>query len=213
MDIVKIQDALKKFDPTNDNHWTMDGLAKLDTLKMFAGGSVTREELEVAAPGFSRSALTEYLKNAPAEASNVESAQGSGDGSAESVVAEPDTTDVGPANREAEKQALAEEIARADEAVLEFQRLHVEAGKKLSDAVKAADDLRDRLAADFPSDDNQTTIRNYLESQKRILETRGAAMQAVRDSGISLAALNKVIQGSPIDVTLRGRRRPNPRAV
>lgn len=50
----KIVEALKKLDPQNDNQWTQDGLPKLDALKFTIGEAVTREQVQEAAPDFSR---------------------------------------------------------------------------------------------------------------------------------------------------------------
>ena len=47
--------ALAKLDPAVDSHWTADGLVNLNSFKFIAGGvSVTREQLEEVAPGFTR---------------------------------------------------------------------------------------------------------------------------------------------------------------
>lgn len=47
--------ALAKLDPAVDSHWTAEGLVNLNSFKFIAGGvSVTREQLEEAAPGFTR---------------------------------------------------------------------------------------------------------------------------------------------------------------
>lgn len=51
----KIVEALQKLDPTNDNQWTQDGLPKLEALKFMMGGeNATREQVNEAAPGFTR---------------------------------------------------------------------------------------------------------------------------------------------------------------
>ena len=51
----KIIEALGKLDAGNDNHWTSEGLPKLDALKFSIGESVTREEVNTVAPGYTRS--------------------------------------------------------------------------------------------------------------------------------------------------------------
>lgn len=49
----KIQEALLKLDTSNENHWTQDGLPRLDTIKILASDpSLTRETVSEAAPGF-----------------------------------------------------------------------------------------------------------------------------------------------------------------
>lgn len=51
----QIKNALSSLDVGNDNHWTGDGLPRLDTVKMLSGDqSVTRDAVTQAAPGFTR---------------------------------------------------------------------------------------------------------------------------------------------------------------
>jgi hypothetical protein len=51
----KIKEALLKLDVSNDNHWTADGLPRIDTVKLLsADPSVTREVINEVLPGFTR---------------------------------------------------------------------------------------------------------------------------------------------------------------
>lgn len=51
----KVLDAVRQLDVNNDNHWTADGLPRLDTVKLLAGDqSLDRNAVESAAPGFKR---------------------------------------------------------------------------------------------------------------------------------------------------------------
>lgn len=56
-----IKNALLKLDPANDDHWTDDGLPRIDVVTEFAGKSVKRAEINKAFPNFSRqdSVITE----------------------------------------------------------------------------------------------------------------------------------------------------------
>lgn len=55
----KIRTALSKMDTSNDNHWTIDGHPRIETVKMFSGNaSLTREMISQAAPDFNRSNTT-----------------------------------------------------------------------------------------------------------------------------------------------------------
>ena len=57
----KIKEALQKLDPANENHWTADGSARLETIKLFMGGTaVSREELDAAFHGFSKDSAATY---------------------------------------------------------------------------------------------------------------------------------------------------------
>lgn len=50
-----IKEALGKLDPANEDHWTSDGLPRLDVMKDLVGEAVTRQNVTVAAEGFTRS--------------------------------------------------------------------------------------------------------------------------------------------------------------
>jgi hypothetical protein len=51
----KILDAVKQLDKANDTHWTADGLPRLEAVRELASDtSLTREQVEAAAPGFKR---------------------------------------------------------------------------------------------------------------------------------------------------------------
>lgn len=47
--------ALESLDTLNDNHWTAEGLPKLEALRFAYGSAVTRDEVEAVAPGYTRS--------------------------------------------------------------------------------------------------------------------------------------------------------------
>lgn len=54
--------ALKALDVTNDNHWTADGLPRLETVKMLASDqTLTREAVSTVAPGFTRAKATDFF--------------------------------------------------------------------------------------------------------------------------------------------------------
>ena len=54
----KVLKALGKMDPMNDNHWTSDGMPRIDTVKFLAGDpTLTREMVTAEAPDFTRQAL------------------------------------------------------------------------------------------------------------------------------------------------------------
>lgn len=62
--------ALSKLEVQNEDHWTSDGLPRLDVLKALAGFPVTRQMVTSAAPGFSRAStgvLSDAEKPEPAQ--------------------------------------------------------------------------------------------------------------------------------------------------
>ena len=55
MDAEKILAGLQKLVRENDNHWTQDGKPRLEAVRLLAGDqSLSREDIDAAAPGFSR---------------------------------------------------------------------------------------------------------------------------------------------------------------
>lgn len=61
---MNIRDALARLDPATDDHWTTDGLPRLDVLRTFLGADASRADVTKAAPEFSRANLA--LPEAPA---------------------------------------------------------------------------------------------------------------------------------------------------
>ena len=58
----KIKAALQKLDPSNENHWTQDGLAKLETVKFLNGGeAVSREDLDKDFAGFNKTTAAGFF--------------------------------------------------------------------------------------------------------------------------------------------------------
>jgi|GEM_PF-6358505 len=50
----KIIEALARLDTANDEHWTTEGLPRLDVMKEIVGGSVSRSDVTEAVKGFTR---------------------------------------------------------------------------------------------------------------------------------------------------------------
>lgn len=78
---TKLLVALTALAVANDNHWTQDGAPRLDTVKMLAGDpSITREQINAAAPGFSRTnpVVPGAVQTPPAAANSGQAANGTG---------------------------------------------------------------------------------------------------------------------------------------
>lgn len=70
----KIRDVLASLDVSNDNHWTSEGLPKLETVRFLAGDqTLTREQVTKSDPTFSRAVSAQRQKEATEKADgNVE---------------------------------------------------------------------------------------------------------------------------------------------
>lgn len=104
-----IQDALKQLDPANNDHWTADGLARIDTVKALSGDTtINRETLEKAMPGFNREIAGG--ENRVGNGLPAGPAAGTGDGAAGTDTAAPAAPPAPPA---APEQAGTDPMAAA----------------------------------------------------------------------------------------------------
>ncbi len=183
----KLLDALKQLDVTNDNHWTVDGLPRLETVRILtAEPSLSREELTKAVPGFSRaSALAGASMDEQKEAAQMKPP----------APLEEDMPKVEQVERarpvltllEEEMQKLAELDGVVNEVAQARAAQQAVVDKIIKENVKAL------------SDDFATSNAAYLASQKKQLEIRAGRIKMVRESGVNLAELNKMVSKAPID--------------
>lgn len=218
----KITEALSKLDPNNDNHWTQDGLPRLDTVKILAGNpSLTREAVTAAAPNFNRQTAQAAAQGA-AQGGAATPVQGGGESQPQAAVqaapaadgtvatpapaAEPDLPVLAPA-------ALAEPAGDVDELEqkLAEARLHLSdcqdrlqlAKQELEDAQNAIAELEAQLKETPKASSNP--IQEYLARQRKNLEERAARKELIRNSGLDLSQLAKDLK-SPLDAAMERRR-------
>jgi hypothetical protein len=63
--LVEVREVLSKLDPANDQHWTSQGLPRMDALASL-GLLIERRELNEAMPGFTRGSLARQKGTGPA---------------------------------------------------------------------------------------------------------------------------------------------------
>jgi molecular chaperone GrpE (heat shock protein) len=224
--------ALKALDVGNDNHWTADGLPRLDTVKMLATDqTLTREAVAAAAPGFTRSNAVDYTptegggdstaENPAAPPAQPESTadQGAGTGEGDpasqqaanadpastSTQAQPGQVGGGEGSAASEIEALEEELAETNEEVERIRAFLDEGNRRLKVAQERADKLQAHLDKLTPNVDSHAgAIQAYLASQRKQGELRAARMSAIQESGVNLKELARSLK-APIDAAM-GRR-------
>ncbi len=67
---LQIQAALAKLDAANDEHWTADGMPRMDVMEELVGESITRKDVTDALPDFSR-AKVQAAQDGQEEASSA----------------------------------------------------------------------------------------------------------------------------------------------
>ena len=202
----EILEALLGLSPGNDEHWTADGLPRLDAVENLLGASVTRKQLTNAAPDFNRAMAQSVVDEA---ASQGDTEQPDADKTEPSAnpqpLGDPDETDTatadasghddfdplaeGPGDEEAE---LDEAIQEAQDRVSAIQRA-LEQGKLA--LAEAEQDLANAVNAKnsaFPPLSAAEAIQQFQRSEH---EKRAAAR------GVVLGSV-----ASPIDAALKARR-------
>lgn len=175
----KIKEALAKLDVNNDDHWTGDGLPRLDVMKDLLGEAVTRADVTSAVKGFSRK-TPEALNPEPTidEGNNPEST-----GSGEVVV------DEGEVVAESETVEEVEEVSDNEEALIEKEleeatKVLQAAQKRHRDAVAAMDVVIAQREAKAAGRTTAHDIKEYQKSQAmqraRAAERRKLAVAAMQ---------------------------------
>lgn len=205
-----ILEAVKGLSPANDEHWTTDGLPRLDAVENLLGASVTRKQLTNAAPDFNRG----HAQSLVDEAHDTETA-GSTDTGSEDNASDPDADPLSLGDQEETDKATAgaggpddfdplaegpgDEEAEMDEAVQEAQdrvsaiQRGLEQGKLM--LAEAEQDLANAVNAKnqaFPPLSAAAAIQQFQRSEH---EKRAAAR------GVVLGQVS-----SPIDAALKARR-------
>lgn len=192
-------EALAKLDPKNDNHWTEEGLPRIETMRMMAGNpALTREDIVAVDPMFNRSLL--ITPPVPAAVPAVPPA----------VVPDPvlvqATESTAPSKQEVPAVSLEDQLATATAFCDELQKQKNMIDLAYADAQAKRDAINtaiDRLA---PPVHKQVVaaIQEYQAAANREREVRGQKWQELKDAGIKLKDI--LPQRAAIDEARRKRR-------
>lgn len=194
----KILEALSKLDVANDNHWTGDGLPRIDTVRMLASNpGIGRDDITKEAPDFSR-------QNAviPTSAPTVIKAVEPTVDAPQNVVTEEVVVE------QVEKpEDLDEQIAVLREKLDEANQYLSKATEYRAKVQNELDDLINLKESSTGARCTMTAIQCYLKSQQGILNDRARRTRALQESGVTIADIQALIpQGAPIDAALRQKR-------
>lgn len=156
----KILAALATLSAENADHWTGDGLPRLDVLNKIVGSPVTRQQVTEAAPGFSKSNTSLEVEGEKP----VVQAQASSTPQPQTAVATP------AADLQPEAGQETEVVEGSDEAIekelAEAQAIYAEAGKRLKAARDAMDVVIARREHKERSQDVAANISDFQKSQQ-----------------------------------------------
>lgn len=181
-----IEEALKKLDPENDNHWTASGKPRLDTVRMFtSNSSLTREDLDTLAPGFDR----DYARANPSEETSevsvedeVELSESAEDKDEfDYVLDELEPKRIASTAKKASDDELQLMLDRHQDSLAEMRK-HLNAlAKVVEAAVEVETVLINEQTARKPKTTNASTIRAYLNSQNKLRSERTERLKAVQE--------------------------------
>lgn len=211
----KITDALAKLDPANDNHWTSDGLPRIDTVRMLAADqTLSRELITAEAPDFSRSNAAPVVVAAPLTPAVVAAtvaavAQAVAEPvAAVAAVVEPElvaTTGEATVLSAADYDLLIEQAQKALQEAINVRnaaQTDVEVAQNELDSI--INEKHDAGAGTSTAD----TIQGYLASQQSDLTERGRRAKVLQESGVTLRDIQALIpQASPLDQALTSKKR------
>lgn len=216
--------ALQQLDPKNDNHWTSDGLPRLETVRLMAGDAqLTREAVSAAMPGFTRAKAVPAQAPIPAMSEQGTSAPAIAAPAALQPVAQPESSDDTPRTEPGSDNAADDQteqgdaeaedpIAAATARVEIASAAQAQANQEYSQAVAELDGLIDAAAREGAQETLAQQVRAYHQRQLAALQQRGDQQRRLRDANIDLKAL--LPQRSQLDSALarktgRGTNRPN----
>ena len=211
-----IIDALKKLDVSNDNHWTVDGQPRLDTVKMLAADpSVTRDTINAIAPDFNRETAASWEPKQETEqvqtpSDNEQSAEDQPQEkpveatgtSGNDVEQQPQDTETEPNEEVAETnlELLEKALADAEVKTAEKRLVKEQAEAAYAAALQEEDAARIALDAAKPKTHELDPIHGYLNAQLEIQSERSRVVEALREAGVTPEVLQKLAGVNPTDL-------------
>ena len=187
----RILDALSKLDVANDNHWTAEGMPRIETVCMLAGDqSITREKITAEAPQFCRANATISEAYQPAQ------------------VAQAAPTEAGQAQADAPVSDIDRAIAEKEAQVADLKQRIEEAQAVLAGYVQELDGLIDSKVEQQGAQCTMTAVQAYLAGQRKELEDRARRNQILKEQGVTIQDIKSLLpQTSPLDQAIASKKK------
>lgn len=163
-----IRDALKKLNPENDDHWTSEGLPRLDVMKELVGHAVSRADITGAAKSFTRTSPS-LDASASDEASDVQATE-----EQPSQDTSPTTTETQEEGGNGEDDVEAELVAA--------RKNYEDADKRLRKAQADMDVVIERRERKAAGQTSAEDIKAYQKAQARIRENQAKSQRAFAEA-------------------------------
>lgn len=231
---AKITKAVSMLELANDNHWTQEGLPRVETIRLLAADpSITRELVTAALPDVTRASLQAGAQATAAAAAAVAVAAAGGEQgtataeqapqgaptqpSAPTVVLATVEETAAPLGQGAQLQGflpedsgeetLAERLEEARERMAEFQVMKAQLDAAMAELSVHLDDLITQHEK-HEKENGEDPIRAYLNSRSAAYAQRAERQKQILESGLNLTAIAKLANPkSPLDTKLNTRGR------
>lgn len=209
---TKILEALQQLDPTDDGHWTNQGLPRMDVVEAIVGDKgIKRGDITNAAPGFTRETPQlpeEFLKTLKPEASLEEEEEEEEplveDGGQPPEVSEEPVTEQGKEPSQADLFEKEIVVLREKKAVTEK---NIEASKgelvKLNIQIDSIQRKLDRLNQN--SVNLHSAVQGALQQQSKVRADRAEKMRKLHEAGFDPAKIQSRAQIDAAMARKRGR--------
>lgn len=222
---MALKDFLGQLDTANDEHWTMDGLPRLDAVSALAGTDVSRKQVTDAAPGLVRQPLTpidskgtaekaiEAVEKAPEELEAPEAPEPNPEAVAQVV---QDVSEMKPevlpqpSKDDVLMEKLQKDLANATIIMTTAQKIAESEKSNADTAANTVNGINRKIERLQKNDPNYqiSGVRRYIEQQNKNRLNRALGLQRfVEQTGIHLNDVAKAVNPkSPIDQAMAGRK-------
>lgn len=169
--------ALQQLDPSNADHWTSDGLPRVDTVKELASLQwLSRDQINAAAPGLTRTALEQYRAQQGAAQAPATPAVATQEPLAVQQPQQEPSAAPAPATPPVVEETVAGERSPEEIRLAEIDEALAEAKQQISDAQKVLEGARQEL-------DRVNAIADKLVTEREQLLNRIPNLQgdSIRD--------------------------------
>lgn len=213
----EILTALAQLDVGNDEHWTSDGLPRMDKVHALAGNTtLTRQQVTAVQPGFSRATAGTIGANAAGTTvATTPWVQGSGTDAASAAPAgtqAPTATELDELEAEDGEPDLLNQLSVAQAALDKLEEIKIKAVQAVLAQQAKVDALITQAEKEGAQETTGQAIQGYLARQRQVLVERGERLALLKESGINLKELSRNLR-SPLDSAMtrrteRGTQRP-----
>ena len=184
MDTEKVLAALAQLDPYNDNHWTTDGMPRMDAVEAFLGVDIVRAQVTEAAPTLTRETAIDAAEKAAAVIHEAKAVAAAAEAPVAPVVEEEPEPEESPVPEELSLREMEEmdwdEVKKSESLLMRF---HECIGRDMASLRQDEAEIREEMdelseksdrvvhaLEEINKDEEKNLINNFVTRQAEIRE-------------------------------------------